>query len=303
MHSATVAIVTTCKGRLAHLQAALPTFVAQPGCRVVVVDYDCPDHASDWIAGHYPEVEVVALRDAPAFNVSRARNLGAAAARTEWLVFADADQRLSANFIANLAPRMKAGIFLRPAANTVQGPVRFYHPIVCTSTAFAAVGGYDDEMRGWGMEDADLLLRLAQHGQTEALYPTSLFRTEHHSEAMRVRYYESDRIQSRVVNLLYAELKHRYRESRKSWLDAAQRSSAYAAIVDVVRAAQGDSPAMQSYDVAVEGAQPPWVIRMRHADILERLQKEHDEMRRSLADELRATVDPPTSTHRGSHPR
>ena len=39
----TFSIVTTCKGRLEHLQRSLPSFAAQSGAEVVVVDYDCPD--------------------------------------------------------------------------------------------------------------------------------------------------------------------------------------------------------------------------------------------------------------------
>jgi glycosyltransferase involved in cell wall biosynthesis len=295
MQPTSVAIVTTCKGRLSHLKVTLPTWVPQAGCRIVVVDYDCPDGTAAWIAERYPEVKVVPVRDAPRFNASHARNLGAAAAAAEWLVFVDADQQLSRNFVAHLSSRMVSGCFLRPARPTVQGPVRLYHPIVCASTAFAAIGGYDDAIRGWGMEDADLLLRLAQYGLAEELYPASLVSTLPHSESMRVRFYEDDRAFSRTVNVIYAELKRRFRETRAAWLDDAQRHAAYGAVHSAVQAARSAGAGVESFDIPVSGASPGWAMRVARSDIQERLRQEHEELGLALDGERRATSAPADS--------
>jgi glycosyltransferase involved in cell wall biosynthesis len=91
MTSPTFSIVTCCKGRLEFLKRSLPTFVQQAETEVVVVDYDCPDGTKDWVAAHYPDVRVAAVADAPLFNLSRARNIGADVARGQWLVLCDAE--------------------------------------------------------------------------------------------------------------------------------------------------------------------------------------------------------------------
>ena len=85
--------ITTCKGRLSHLKETLPDLARAPDIEVVVVDYDCPDGAADWVRSSGPDVRIVAVEDRPLFSASTARNLGAAAATADWLAFVDADVR------------------------------------------------------------------------------------------------------------------------------------------------------------------------------------------------------------------
>ena len=88
-----ITFVTTCRGRLRHLRETLPTFVRQPDAAVVVVDYSCPEACGDWVEANFPHVEVVRSPDSPRFELSRARNLGAARVRSPWICFIDADTR------------------------------------------------------------------------------------------------------------------------------------------------------------------------------------------------------------------
>jgi glycosyltransferase involved in cell wall biosynthesis len=104
-------IVTTCKGRLGDLRQSLPTFLAQNGGEVIVVDYDCPDGTRTYVAEHYPEVRIVAVDNKPIFNVSHARNVGAAQALGKFLVFLDADMLIGANFLDYLTTHMEDGSF------------------------------------------------------------------------------------------------------------------------------------------------------------------------------------------------
>ncbi len=79
---ALISVVTTCKGRLEHLRATLPHLMDLPDCEVVVVDYDCPERSGDWVRAEYPSAIVAKVEASPLFNVSHARNVGAAAAST-----------------------------------------------------------------------------------------------------------------------------------------------------------------------------------------------------------------------------
>ena len=102
-----ISFVTTCKGRLAALKQSLPRMVAQPHAEVIVVDYDCPEGAGAWVAAEHPAARVVQVRDAPMFNIARARNLGAQAARGEWLGFVDADILLDEHFMEQALARLR----------------------------------------------------------------------------------------------------------------------------------------------------------------------------------------------------
>ncbi len=72
-----LSIITTCKGRLAHLKESLPAMAAQPGAEVVVVDYDCPEATTAYVREHFPAVKVVKVEGRPHFNNWEARNIGA----------------------------------------------------------------------------------------------------------------------------------------------------------------------------------------------------------------------------------
>ena len=150
-------IVTTCKGCLSDLKQTLPTFVAQTGAEVVVVDYDCPDGTGRYVAEHYPQVRVVAVADKPKFNLSQARNAGAAEATGDFLVFLDADIVIAEGLLDYLATNVKNrsyGTFGGGVANSVRGSC------VVDRALFNAVGGYDEIIEGYGGEDLDLYSRL-----------------------------------------------------------------------------------------------------------------------------------------------
>jgi len=155
--AAKFSIVTTCKGRLDNLKQSLPTFLAQTGAEVVVVDYDCPDGTGRYVAEHFPQVRVVPVPDKPKFNSSHARNLGAAAATGDFLVFLDADMMIGAGFVDFLTQNMKGrsfGTFGGRVANSARGGC------VVERALFNAVGGYDEILEGYGGEDLDLYTRL-----------------------------------------------------------------------------------------------------------------------------------------------
>src|SRR5574343_1128333 len=94
------AFVTTCKGRLHHLQQTLPLIVAEAPDEIVVVDYGCPQGSGDWVEANYPQVKVVRVTDDDGFRLARARNLGAAACSAPWICFIDADIRVGSGFVA-----------------------------------------------------------------------------------------------------------------------------------------------------------------------------------------------------------
>jgi glycosyltransferase involved in cell wall biosynthesis len=201
---ATVTFVTTCRGRLAHLRETLPSLVSQPDTTVVVVDYSCPDKSGDWVEAHFPQVEIVRSADRPVFEVSRARNLGAAIARSPWLCFIDADTRVSGDFCEQIKPLLTDGHYYRARPRTIE----MWGTLICGTEDFKRVGGYDEVIQGWGKEDEDLYARLSLAGLRDASFPGSVLQTLSHADGERVAHYDmKDRWLNESINHVYCRAK------------------------------------------------------------------------------------------------
>lgn len=200
----TIAYVTTCKGRLHHLARTLPSAAGQAGVECIVVDYGCPDGAGDWVRQRYPGVTVVRVTDDPGFNLARARNLGAAQARSEWLAFIDADVLLAPDFFGRVAAGLSPGCFFLPDS----GDPNTLGSCVVERTAFLAVGGYDEAIRGWGGEDNDLYEALSLGGVRRASYAGNLVTPIRHSDAERTQFHGNKDIErARWLNQVYRAMK------------------------------------------------------------------------------------------------
>ncbi|MDP1611091.1 MAG: glycosyltransferase family A protein [Sulfuritalea sp.] len=199
-----LSLITTCKGRLRHLEESLPRMLAQPACECIVVDYDCPDRAGDWVAEHHPGVRLVRAVDEPIFRHGHARNLGAAMAAAPWLAFVDADTLLAPDYAREVIAQRVPGHYYRPAPLTPD----VWGNVVCEKSAFALIAGYDEVMRGWGAEDDDLYLRLAHAGCRPATYSGDLVASVAHDTVDRVRFSDiGDRWVSQRAHALYCHIK------------------------------------------------------------------------------------------------
>ena len=158
--------------------------VAQ-GVPCIVVDYSCPEGAGDWVAAAFPQVTVVRVPGESQFQAAKARNAGAAAARTPWLGFFDADILLDPSFFATVIPRLTAGHFYRAGPLTRQT----WGSVICVRDDFVAIGGYDETYIGWGAEDDDLLRALVLLGRRPAFFKASLLGEIAHTNEARTLYH------------------------------------------------------------------------------------------------------------------
>lgn len=178
--------ITTCKGRLEHLKETLPELMADPELEVVVVDYDDPDHSSDWVRANHPGARVVQVATRPWFNRSEAKNLGAAAATGDWLFFIDADIHVGEALTQRVQDLMRPGVFLLPEPR----PADLWGVLMVSRADFAAVGGYDEAMENYGSEDVDLLARLMIAGLAEVGFPGQDLVAIVHDHALRTRFHQ-----------------------------------------------------------------------------------------------------------------
>ncbi len=199
-----ISVITTCKGRLEHLKFTLPYMLALPNCEVIVVDYDCPEHAGDWVRASHPQARVVQVTERPIFNVARARNLGIAAANAAWLFMVDADVIVAPELMEVFRGLLEPGAYLLPRTR--------HYPLmgllVVARADCDAVGGYDEAFEGYGCEDHDMIERLRMAGRGAKTFPDGFLKSIVHDHASRSRFHEiPDLALNQTINELYCTAK------------------------------------------------------------------------------------------------
>ena len=273
MTSPKLSLITTCKGRLQHLESTLPRMAEQADCECIVVDYDCPDGTGSWVAAHFPDVRLVRVVAEPMFRLAHARNLGASKASADWLVFVDADALLTPSCARELLPLLVPGYYYRPSPR----PADAWGFVVCERARFEAIAGYDDVLRGWGGEDEDLYLRLGLAGGKPASFPGALLNTIPHDTAQRVRFSDiGDRWISQRAHALYCYIKFDLlRQTRQLVLPLEVRQAIYEEVrrTVVADAASGAASSRITVQLPLENVMPVWgwTIRREWTFVQEKL--------------------------------
>lgn len=153
-----ITAITTCMGRRDHLEITLPIMLEEFS-RVIVVDWSCPQKSGEFAASL--GASVVYKYGEKFFNISKARNLGATLADSQYLCFIDADNMCSPGFRAELESILNPGNMVL-AARTQDGyDVNDLMGFIAMPTeVFKLVGGYDESWQDWGPEDVHLRAKL-----------------------------------------------------------------------------------------------------------------------------------------------
>ena len=232
-------IITTCKGRLEHLQQSLPRMIRQDGAEVIVVDYSCPEGTADFVEQNFPAARVVRVEDEQGFSNWKARNRGAAVATGEMLLFCDADTLLTdqaVRVIDHALPPKSYGYFkrnstarfnksgLRLGTNQLRG----FQAV--PTEGFRRLGGYDEVLSGYAAGgDTDLEERLAFFGfKAISLGDGIIDDVVEHDNAARFTFHSEPIKLSYAAGLLYRRAKLAVLKSRKRGLPLADRQRIYA---------------------------------------------------------------------------
>lgn len=227
---ATFTVITTCKGRLQHLQHTLPIFL-QGADRVCVVDYSCPQGAGDWAEATYGgtgRLLVKRVVGQKKFNKSKAANAGAkhlwSLGLRGFYCFLDADNIAPPPFWSWLRSHARRDAFYIVATTSLLEQVRFrlvQEPqrtnqlsgaLVVGAVPFMVSGGYDEGFKGRGFQDLDMRLRLyLKMNMPFAEIPRGLLGVINHSARLRTAHYSETQRQAHKHN------KPRMRANAKRW--------------------------------------------------------------------------------------
>jgi hypothetical protein len=198
---------------------------------VIVVDYDCPDGTVNFVKAHFPSVQVVAIKDRPAFNVSIARNLGAAATSADFLMFLDADAM----------PSGSLGAFLREAQLSEHEFFTWPHGVgecLVPRSKFMEVGGYDEVMDGWGYEDTDLSIRIERAGLRRRQFDSDMISIISHPDEIRSGVGQTgNKWVTHRLNQIYARIRDDLESIVGSRLSEDNRRRARQLVADALRRA------------------------------------------------------------------
>jgi len=160
-----ISFCTTCMGRLHHLCQTLPQNIEvarTSGVNVefVVLDYNSQDHLKEWMlsamAAHIESglISVFHLSEPEFYHSSHAKNVAHRLARGTILCNLDADNFLTPGFLRLLSERASSDSW-----------IMFGHPRDATGKValrrqdFHTLGGYDENLKGYGYDDVDLIRR------------------------------------------------------------------------------------------------------------------------------------------------
>ena len=176
-----------------HLSFQLEALAAQTTSRafeVIVVLNRCSDRSEQIAEAYAPVLDLVILKRDDSPSAAYARNEGAACARSELILFCDADDRVSPEWVDSMCNALARADFVggRICVDKSKVPSwayrRFYanldgeslvlrdrrirYPISASlgvrSSSFSSVGGFDVSFPGAAAEETDLAIRLLRFG-------------------------------------------------------------------------------------------------------------------------------------------
>lgn len=253
MSTTPLTIISACKGRLPYLRNSLPTWLALPHSRIVLVDYDDPDKAGEYASALAPtRTTIVRTGPRPDYNPAAAKNLGARAALKlspppGWLLFLDAEVMVDPAFPSILATADPA--YYYHAAERRPGLLGSF---LLHSSAFPLTEGFDETYRSWGWEDADFYEQLLLAGLRDATFPAHLLTHQPHDDLSRTRYYADKNLtRSTRLNMAYCCAKLQLMKISGTRLSPERKAHLYemlAALVD--HSAAANKPAELPFELA-----------------------------------------------------
>lgn len=153
-----ITAVTMSMGRRQHLEATLPYMLSEFD-HVIVVDWSCPQES-----GKYAEregAEVIYRKGEKYFSACKARNLGARHVKSRSVCFVDADVLVMPDCKNEIERLLNLSTMVIAPRDSQDKDIHSLSGFIAVDIGqFWGVGGYDESLKGYALEDAHLRARL-----------------------------------------------------------------------------------------------------------------------------------------------
>ncbi|MFZ0407074.1 MAG: glycosyltransferase family A protein [Cyanobium sp.] len=184
-----LSVVTVCMNRLEHLLSTAVQVSAWSGHQEhLIVDWSSAEPVRREQLPADPRIRLLRVEAEASWNLCRAYNFAVARARGDWILKLDADTWPTPDFDPQVAALRQPGDGQGQAVPCVfgSGPEGRKGQFLMARQLFAAVGGFNEHLIGYGFDDKDLQARLAVHtGRISSPIPESWIGVIPHSDAER----------------------------------------------------------------------------------------------------------------------
>lgn len=174
MEALKISFCTTCMDRLHHLRKTLPQNIIDnadyTNAEFVILNYNSKDNLENWIKKEYIDyirngrVVYAKVNEPKYFHMSHAKNLAAKCSSGDIICNVDADNFTGKNFAKYINDVFLSHKSILLNTDTSRSPRDVCGRIAIKRKDFFELGGYNEEMKGWGYEEADLKQRLLTKG-------------------------------------------------------------------------------------------------------------------------------------------
>jgi hypothetical protein len=205
----TISFCTTAMGRLDQVRQTLPANLQEnsdyPNLDFVLLDYGSHDGLGDWVQSHLREhldsgrLTYLRLEGVEHYSHAHSKNVCFLASAGDVVCNVDADNFLPRGFAFHLNDLMLQSErcianYANEAPNNTKGR------LAVGRRDFLAVGGYDEQLRGWGWDDKDLRARLVMAGCELKWFDLAYAAYLPHDDARRVENMAPEHHQHRVTS-------------------------------------------------------------------------------------------------------
>lgn len=191
-----ISLVTTYKNRPHHIVKTLHTWVAAHPDEIIIVDYDSDDDIVPLIKENaQSKVPIVHVKceELPVFNLSHARNIGAAHAMQPCLLFVDIDTYLKPQLIDLVREQHDESRYLAAVDAKTRKEIVNGGLLAVSKKHHDMIYGFNEDLCGWGFEDIDYKRRLERRGLIYAPIGEEVYECIDHPDEERVQCYDQEK--------------------------------------------------------------------------------------------------------------